>query len=155
MVGNKQVDAGGGNAGGGDPGPDPLSGRSDPADADTGQSQQRGEGGSSSGHYTGSPGGAGRDGGIVSAPPESNAGPPGAPQSSRGSATEPIPGGTTGTESGEKGLGAAAAGGNPGTSPDMPDPGSQGGATDAAVAGSAVEDLAEERPDRPGGGDTR
>jgi len=154
MAGNKQVDAGRGKADGVNKGPDSLSGRSDPADPDTGQSQQN------SGHYTGSPGAetgadAGRDGGIVSAPPESNVGPAGAPQSSRGSATEPIPGGTTGIESGEKGMGAAAAGGNPGTSADMPAPGSQGGATDAAVAGSAVEDLARESPEKPGGGDTR
>lgn len=108
MAGNKQVDAGGNNGDGVNKGPDSLSGRSDPADPDTGQRQQ------DSGHYTGSQdkeNGAGRDGGIVSAPPESNVGPPGTPQSSRGSATQPIPGGTTGVESGEKGLGAAAAGG--------------------------------------------
>jgi hypothetical protein len=143
MVGNRQNNAGG-------TGPDPLSGRVG-NDADTGQSQQKGEGGSSSGHYTPS----GRDGGITSAPPESNVGPAGAAQSSRGSATEPIPGGTTGTESGEKGMGAAAAGGRPGTSAGDQEPDAQGGATDAAIAGSAVEDLAAESPDKPGGGDTR
>ena len=120
MAGNKHVDTGDSKADGVNKGPDSLSGRSDPADPDTGQSQQN------SGHYTGSSGagsqgaGAGRDGGIVSAPPESNVGPPGAPQSSRGSASKPIAGGTTGTESGEKGVGAAAAGGDPGTSADKP-----------------------------------
>lgn len=106
MAGNKQVDAGGSNADGVNTGPDSLSGRSDPADPDTGQRQQ------DSAHYTGNQDedGAGRDGGIVNAPPESNVGPPGAPQSSRGSATQPVPGGTTGIESGENGLGAAAGG---------------------------------------------
>lgn len=122
MAGNKQVDAGGGKADGVNKGPDSLSGRSDPADPDTGQTQQKAQdGASTSGHYSGSQGGgAGRDGGIVSAPPESNVGPPGAPQSSRGSATEPIPGDTTGSESGEKGMGAAATGGNPDRSADKP-----------------------------------
>lgn len=79
MVGNRKNTAGG-------TGPDPLSGRVG-NDADTGQSQQKGEGGSSSGHYTPT----GRDGGIVNAPPESNVGPPGAPQSSRGSAGQSTP----------------------------------------------------------------
>ncbi|MFC5460021.1 hypothetical protein [Massilia niabensis] len=94
MAGNKEVDAGGGKADGVNKGPDSLSGRSDPADPDTGQTQQTGQDGSpNSGHYTGSQDAqtgaeAGRDGGIVSAPPESNVGPPGAPQSSRGSAGE-------------------------------------------------------------------
>ncbi|MFC4930558.1 hypothetical protein [Massilia sp. GCM10023247] len=148
MVGNKQNNAGG-------TGPDPLSGRVDTG-ADSGQRQQTGQdGASTSGHYTGSAGGGSRDGGFVSAPPESNVGPAGAPQSSRGSATQPIPGGTTGSESGEHGMGAAAAGGAPGTSAGRPDSGSQGGATDASVAGSAVEDLAQEGRDKPGGGDTR
>ena len=83
MAGHKHVDRGEGKADGVNKGPDSLSGRSDPADPDTGQSQQN------SGHYTGGAG-AGRDGGIVSAPPESNVGPPGAPQSSRGSAAENV-----------------------------------------------------------------
>lgn len=143
MVGNRQNNAGG-------TGPDPLSGRVG-NDADTGQGQQKGEGGSSSGHYTPT----GRDGGMTSAPPESNVGPAGAPQSSRGSATQAIPGGTTGAEAGEKGMGAAAAGGRPGTSAGATEPGGRGGATDVAVAGSAVEDLGAESPDKPGGGDTR
>lgn len=80
MVGNKQGHAGG-------TGPDSLSGRVD-TDADTGQSQQKeNDGTSGSGHYTGAAGsGSDREGGIVSAPPESNVGPPRAPQSSRGSA---------------------------------------------------------------------
>ncbi|MET0982043.1 MAG: hypothetical protein ABWY02_08075 [Telluria sp.] len=113
MVRNKQVDAGAGNADGVNKGPDSLSGRSDPADPDTGQTPQTGQdGASTSGHYTGGTG-AGRGGGIVSAPPESNVGPPGAPQSSRGSATKPIPGGTTGTASEESG-------GAPGPSADKP-----------------------------------
>lgn len=91
MVGKKHVDTGGDKADGVNKGPDSLSGRSDPADPDTGQSQQKApDGASSSGHYTGGSG-AGRDGGIVSAPPESNVGPAGAPQSSRGSANPDKP----------------------------------------------------------------
>jgi hypothetical protein len=38
-----------------------------------------------------------RQGGFAPASPESNVNPPGAPQSSHGSATEPIPGGKDGT----------------------------------------------------------
>lgn len=136
MVGNKQNNAGG-------TGPDPLSGRVDTGDDDGQRQQTAPDGASTSGHYTGSTESGERDGGFVSAPPESNVGPPGAPQSSRGSA------------SGEQGMGAAAAGGAPGTNAGRPDAGSGAGATDAAVAGSAVEDLARERPDQPGGGDTR
>jgi hypothetical protein len=63
----------------------------------------------SSGRYTDFP----------AASPESNVNPPGAPQSSHGSATEPIPGGTQGAaragDSVQSGMGATAAGGNPGT----------------------------------------
>ena len=89
MVNSKQMNAGAGKVDGVNKGPDSLSGRSDPADADTGQSQQKGpDGASNSGHYTGGAG-AGRDGGIVSTTPESNVGPAGAPQSSRGSADKP------------------------------------------------------------------
>lgn len=84
MVGNKQVDIGANNNGTHNPGtrgPDSLSGRSDPADPDTGQRQQ------DSGHYTADADEKDeRAGGIVNAPPESNVGPAGAPQSSHGSA---------------------------------------------------------------------
>lgn len=84
MAGNKQYDIGANNNGTHNPGtrgPDSLSGRSDPADPDTGQRQQ------DAGHYTGVSGAEGeRAGGFVKAPPESNVGPAGAPQSSRGSA---------------------------------------------------------------------
>jgi len=110
---------------------------------------------STSGRYTGSAGDGERDGGFVDAPAESNVGPAGAPQSSRGSANKPIPGGTSGSESGEQGMGAAAAGGAPGTSAGGVDGGGRGGATDATVAGKAVDDLTKESPDKPGGGDTR
>ena len=141
MVGNKHVGGGRGKADGVNKGPDSLSGRSDPADPDTGQSQQ------DSGHYTGGSG-AGRDGGIVSAAPESNVGPPGAAQSSRGSASAPAQGGTAGATSGERGgksVGAAA-GGAPGSSEETPGPDSKGG---------AVEDPARESPNKPGAADTR
>ena len=84
MAGNKQYDIGANNGGTPNPGtrgPDSLSGRSDPADPDTGQRQQ------DSGHYTGSAKADDeRAGGIVKAPPESNVGPAGAAQSSHGSA---------------------------------------------------------------------
>jgi len=84
MAGNKQYDIGANNGGTHDPGtrgPDSLSGRSDPADPDTGQRQQ------DSGHYTGkAKADDERAGGIVKAPPESNVGPAGAAQSSHGSA---------------------------------------------------------------------
>ena len=83
MVGHKQHDIGANNNGTHNPGtrgPDSLSGRSDPADPDTGQRQQ------DAGHYTASGAQGERAGGIVKAPPESNVGPAGAPQSSRGSA---------------------------------------------------------------------
>ena len=103
MVGNKQVDIGANNNGTHNPGtrgPDSLSGRSDPADPDTGQRQQ------DAGHYTGAASAQGeRAGGIVSAPPESNVGPAGAPQSSRGSAGADVSRETS----------TAAAGGKPGT----------------------------------------
>ena len=85
MAGNKQYDIGANNGGTHSPGtrgPDSLSGRSDPADPDTGQRQQ------DAGHYTGSDKADDeRAGGIVKAPPESNVGPAGAAQSSRGSAS--------------------------------------------------------------------
>lgn len=84
MVEKKHVDTPGDKADGVNKGPDSLSGRSDPADADTGQTQQ------DSGHYTGGAEAA-RDGGIVKAPPESNVGPAGAPQSSHGSASPDKP----------------------------------------------------------------
>lgn len=84
MAGNKQYDIGANNGGTHNPGtrgPDSLSGRSDPADPDTGQRQQ------DAGHYTGSAKADDeRAGGIVKAPPESNVGPAGAAQSSHGSA---------------------------------------------------------------------
>ena len=89
MTGTKHVDTGENTPDGLNQGPDSVSGRSDSADPDTGQRQQ------DSAHYTGAPHGgnphiqAGRDGGIVSTTPESNVGPPGAPQSSRGSAGKP------------------------------------------------------------------
>ena len=89
MAGNKHVDTGDSKPDGVNKGPDALSGRSDPSDPDTGQRQQ------DSAHYTGTADGGnphpgdGRDGGIVSTTPESNVGPAGAPQSSRGSAGKP------------------------------------------------------------------
>ena len=148
MAGNKQFDAGGGNAGTHQPdtrGPDSLSGRSDPADPDTGQRQQADNGGSNAGHYTGSGGEKGeRDGGIVSAPPESNVGPAGAPQSDRGAHSAS---GMTAS-----GMTAAAAGGKPGTSAAGE---GKGKSVDASVSGTGVDELAKQTPDRPGGADSR
>lgn len=142
MVGNREDDIGANNNGTHSPGtrgPDSLSGRSDPADPDTGQRQQ------DAGHYTGAPGGhSEREGGIVSAPPESNVGPAGAPQSSRGSA-----------EAGASGeVSAAAAGGKPGTSAAGGE-GGQGKSVDASVTGTGVDELAKQSPDQPGAADSR
>lgn len=146
MAGNKQYDIGANNNGTHSPGtrgPDSLSGRSDPADPDSGQRQQ------DAGHYTGAAGTQGtpgdRDGGFVSAPPESNVGPAGAPQSDRGAANA-----ANAAKSG--GMSAAAAGGKPGTS-DSGD--SQGRSVDAAVSGTGVDELAKQTPDKPGGADSR
>ena len=142
MVGNKQFDVGANNNGTHNPGtrgPDSLSGRSDPADPDTGQRQQ------DAGHYTGAPGAENkREGGIVSAPPESNVGPAGAPQSSRGSAGA----------GGSREMSAAAAGGKPGTSAAGGEA-DQGGSVDAGVTGTSVDELAAQSPDKPGGADSR
>ncbi|QNA98184.1 hypothetical protein [Massilia sp. Se16.2.3] len=83
----------------------------------------------------------------------------GAPQSSRGSAGGAIPGGTQGAAapgtSSENGMGAAAGGGRPGTSDDMPNgpiEGAQGG-----VAGddSLVKKLGDPGADMPDGSDSR
>ena len=63
---------------------------------------------------------SGRHTDFPAATPESNVNPPGAPQTSHGSATGPIPGGTQGAaragEGMQSGMGATAAGGNPGAS---------------------------------------
>lgn len=142
MVGNKQYDGGANNNGTHSPGtrgPDSLSGRSDPADPDTGQRQQ------DAGHYTGAPdAGKERPGGIVSAPPESNVGPAGAPQSSRGSA---------GADAARE-MSAAAGGGTPGTSGAGDQP-ARSASVDASVTGRGVDELAKQSPDKPGAADAR
>ena len=62
--------------------------------------------------------------------PESNVNPPGAPQNSHGSATGPLPGGVEGqyqaSRNAQAGMGAAAAGGNPGTSMGNPEASDEG-----------------------------
>ena len=143
MAGNKQFDAGGSKTGTHQPdtrGPDSLSGRSDPADPDTGQRQQADNGGSNAGHYTGTGERGERAGGIVSAPPESNVGPAGAPQSDRGA------------HAASSGMTAAAAGGKPGTAAAGE---RQGQSVDASVTGTGADELAKQSPDRPGGADSR
>lgn len=139
MAGNKQYDAGSGNTGSSrvdTRGPDSLSGRSDPANADTGQRQQ------DAGHYTGATHEKGeRDGGIVSAPPESNVGPAGAAQSDRSA-----------NKATQERMTAAAAGGRPGSSNVGDDAGQS---VDAKVSGTGVDELAKQTPDKPGGADTR
>lgn len=146
MAGNKQFDAGGSKTGTHQPdtrGPDSLSGRSDPADPDTGQRQQGDHGGSNAGHYTSAAGEKGeRAGGIVSAPPESNVGPAGAPQSDRGA------------HAAASGKTAAAAGGKPGSSSAGERDG-QRQSVDASVTGTSSDELAKQTPDRPGGADSR
>jgi len=143
MAGNQQNEIGADNNGTHNPGtrgPDSLSGRSDPADPDSGQRQQ------DAGHYTGAPAAdqGERPGGIVSAPPESNVGPAGAAQSSRGSAGEGA----------SREMSAAAGGGKPGTSASGDDDG-ENASVDAGVTGTGVDQLAEQTPDRPGGADSR
>jgi hypothetical protein len=141
MAGNKQYDIGANNGGTHSPGtrgPDSLSGRSDPADPDTGQRQQ------DAGHYTGSEKAQGeRAGGIVSAPPESNVGPAGAAQSSHGSA---------GTDASRE-MSAAAGSGKPGTTAAGDE--EAGGSVDAGVTGTSVDALAKQTPDKPGAADSR
>ena len=101
--------------------------------------------------------GTARQGGFPSASPESNVNPPGAPQSSHGSATEPIPGGTVGAEQGEgqSSMGAAAAGGNPGTTAGTPDGADEGGRITGVSEGDEVEKLAEKDEGGAGGADSR
>jgi len=64
------------------------------------------------------------------ASPESNVNPPGAPQNSHGSATGPLPGGVEGqyqaSRNAQAGMGAAAAGGNQGTTMGNPDASDEG-----------------------------
>ena len=143
MARNQQNEIGADNNGTHSPGtrgPDSLSGRSDPADPDSGQRQQ------DAGHYTGAPEAdqGERPGGIVSAPPESNVGPAGAAQSSRGSAGEGA----------SKEMSAAAGGGRPGTSAAADDEGANG-SVDAGVTGTTVDEMAEQTPDKPGAADSR
>ena len=145
MAGNTQNDAGADNTGNDQvntSGPDSLSGRSDPANPNTGQRQQGQDGGSNAGHYTGAAKEQGdRDGGIVSAPPESNVGPAGAAQSDRSA-----------NAAAQQRMTAAAAGGRPGTSDTDSDAGQS---VDAGVSGTGVDELAKQTPDKPGGADSR
>jgi len=100
--------------------------------------------------------GTARQGGFPSASPESNVNPPGAPQSSHGSATGPIAGGTGGAVQGnsQSGMGAAAAGGNPGTTMGNPAGAGQGGIKGVSE-GDEVEKLAEKDDGGVGGADSR
>jgi len=100
--------------------------------------------------------GTARQGGFASASPESNVNPPGAPQSSHGSASGPIPGGTgaRGSESQQSGMGAAAAGGNPGTSAGSSSDSQQGKIT-GITEGDEVEKLAARDEGGAGGADSR
>jgi hypothetical protein len=121
-----------------------TSGRSDPANPDTGQRQQGQDGGSNAGHYTGAAKEQGeRDGGIVSAPPESNVGPAGAAQSDRGA-----------NPAASERMTAAAGGGRPGTSAGN-EGADRGQSVDAGVSGTSVDELARQTPDKPGGADSR
>lgn len=103
--------------------------------------------------------GSARQGGFPSASPESNVNPPGAPQSSHGSATGPIAGGTVGAargnDSSQFGMGAAAAGGNPGTSVGNPEGASQPGRITGIAEGNEVEKLAAKDEGGAGGADSR
>ena len=103
--------------------------------------------------------GTARQGGFPSASPESNVNPPGAPQSSHGSATGPIPGGTAGAargnDSSQSGMGAAAAGGNPGTSMGSPADANRQGRIKGVAEGDEVEKLAARDEGGAGGADSR
>lgn len=85
--------------------------------ADAGNRQSAGQGSSAQGGQTAQ---SGIQSNFAHASPESNVGPAGAPQTSHGSAGRPIPGGTQGGQGAQQnsqlGMGASAAGGNPGTS---------------------------------------
>jgi hypothetical protein len=107
-----------------------------------------GTGGSASGQYTGGAGaGTRRESGFISAPPESNVGPPGAPQSSHGSASGEIPGGTAGAagagQNSQGGMGGSAAGGNPGSSAGG-GPGQSSQSGPDGLAGKKPEELTPE-----------
>jgi len=95
------------------------------------QNRQSGAGASSSGIYTN----------FQHANPESNVNPPGAPQNSHGSATGPLPGGVEGqyraSQNAQAGMGAAAAGGNPGTRQSADDAASGDGIHGAGPDGGA------------------
>ena len=147
MAGTTQNKAGAENTGNDQvntSGPDSLSGRSDPANPDTGQRQQGQDGGSNAGHYTGAAKEQGeRDGGIVSAPPESNVGPAGAAQSDRSA-----------NPAASERMTAAAGGGRPGTSAGN-EGADKGQSVDAGVSGTSVDELARQTPDKPGGADSR
>jgi len=73
--------------------------------------------------------------------PESNVNPPGAAQNSHGSATGPLPGGVEGqhqaSQNAQAGMGASAAGGNPGTRQGRPDDASDAGIHGAGPDGGA------------------
>lgn len=103
--------------------------------------------------------GSARQGGFPSASPESNVNPAGAPQSSHGSATGPIPGGSVGAARGDdnrqSGMGAAAAGGNPGTSMGNPDGAGQQSRITGVSEGNEVEKLAQKDEGGAGGADSR
>jgi len=96
--------------------------------ADQANRQNAGSGASSSGVYTN----------FQHANPESNVNPPGAPQNSHGSATGPLPGGVEGqyqaSQNAQAGMGASAAGGNPGMRQGAP-----GDASDAGIHGAGPD----------------
>ena len=76
-----------------------------------GPGEHLGASASSPGHYTPNP--AGRGGGIVAAPAESNVNAPGRPLSGAGSATDPAPGTIAGIEASRKAQAAGGAGSGP------------------------------------------
>ncbi len=89
---------------------------------------------------SGSTSSAGINTNFQHANPESNVNPPGAPQNSHGSATGPLPGGVEGqyqaSQNAQAGMGASAAGGNPGTTmgnPDASDKGIHGAGPDGGA----------------------
>lgn len=115
-------------------------------DQSTAGNAQSGNPGNQAGPTTGGAGaGTTRESGFVHASPESNVGPAGAPQNSHGFAGRPVPGGSEGKagpgESGPGNMGAAAAGGNPGTSAGTLPPGQSVQHADGGASSARSNDV--------------
>jgi hypothetical protein len=106
-------------------------GKDVPDQGGVGSTGKAGSGGQNRQSAGGSASSSGIHSNFQHANPESNVNPPGAPQNSHGSATGPLPGGVESqyqaSRNAQAGMGAAAAGGNPGTRQGADDDASGGG----------------------------